>query len=225
MPVTAPVSTSPLLEGDSMSSDEFILRWEGMPDLRRAELIDGIVYMPSPVSRDHSECDIFLGGWLYTYAAATPGCLPNRDATWKMGPTNVPQPDLALTILPEYGGQSGVDGEYHAGAPELIVEVTVSSYSRDFGAKKRLYERMGVQEYLIALPRDRPIVAFSLSPSGFQEFRPESGILKSRAFPGLWLDLDALWALDIPRLNANLQQGIATPEHAAFTALLAERRR
>jgi len=226
MPLAAPVSTPPLFEGDCLSSDEFLRRWEEMPDLRHAELIEGIVYMSSPVSRHQDGCHVGLTAWLGNYAAATPGCFPALEGTWRMGPSNVPQPDLMLQILPECGGQSTVEGPYYAGAPELIVEVAVSSYSRDFGVKKRLYERMGVREYLIALPRRRKLVCHRLTAAGFESFEP--GTMGSSApgmFPGLWLDLDALWNLDLARMNTGLQQGLATPEHAAFAAQVASGKR
>lgn len=127
-------------------------------------------------------------------------------------------------IRPEYGGQARVEGQYHAGAPELIVEVAVSSYSRDFGAKKRLYERMGVREYIVAVPRARKVTSFELTPSGYQTFEPGiDGILRSRCFPGLWLHTAALWELDFARVNTVLQQGLATTDHAEFAAQLAAR--
>jgi Uma2 family endonuclease len=197
-----------------------------MPDLKRAELIEGIVYMSSPVSNHHDGCHIVLAAWLANYAAATPGCFPSLEGTWRMGRSDVPQPDLGLMIRPEYGGQSTVEGPYYAGAPELIVEVAVSSYSRDFGVKKRLYERVGVREYLIAVPRQWELVCHGLTPTGFQTFEPGTdGIFRSGIFPGLWLDLDALWNLDLARMNTLLQQGLATPEHAAFAAQVASGKR
>jgi Uma2 family endonuclease len=104
--------------------------------------------------------------------------------------------------------------------------VAVSSYSRDFGAKRRLYERMGVREYLIAVPRAEKLVSLSASPSGLRPFDPDdNGILRSACFPGLWLDTKALWAVDLQGMNAVLQQGLATPEHAAFVAQLASQKR
>jgi Uma2 family endonuclease len=226
MPLAAPVSPPPLFEGDCLSSDEFLRRWEEMPDLRRAELIEGIVYMSSPVSNHHDGCHILLATWLGVYAAATRGCYPSLEGTWRMGGSNVPQPDLALKILPEYGGQSTLEGPYQAGAPELIVEVAVSSYSRDFGVKKRLYERVGVREYLIAVPRQRKLDCHRLTHAGFQTFEPGTdGIFRSGMFPGLWLDMDALWSLDLARMNTVLQQGLATQEHAAFAAQVASGKR
>ena len=225
MPLAASVSTPPLLEGDSLTSDEFLRRWEEIPDLKHAELIDGIVCMPSPVGLNHGETQVFLGGWLGVYATSTPGCRPGMDGTWLMGELQIPQPDVSLRILPEYGGQSRLDGLYPAGAPELIVEVAVSSRSRDFGAKKRLYERAGVCEYVIAVPLRNEISWFERVESGFQAVEPGAdGIFRSRCFPGLWLDAGALWDLDLPRMNKALEAGLATPEHAEFVAQLAAAR-
>ncbi len=136
MPPAASVSTPPLLEGDSLTSEEFLRRWEEIPDLTRAELIDGIVSMPSPIGLRHGEIQIYLGQWLGFYTLATPGCRSAMETTWLMGEREVPQPDVTLRILPEYGGQSRVAGKYASGAPELIAEVAVSSRSRDFGAKE-----------------------------------------------------------------------------------------
>jgi Uma2 family endonuclease len=224
MSLAAPVSPPPLLESDCLTSGEFLRRWEAMPDLKRAELIDGIVYMPSPVGLNHGRFEFLLNTWLGFYAAGTPGCIGSLEATWLMGERNVPQPDIGLMILPEYGGRSRIEGQYHAGAPELIVEVAVSSYSRDFGAKKRLYERMGVLEYVIAVPGTREVWWFELTPSGYRTLEPGSdGIFRSRCFPGLWLDAAALWDLDLARINAAVQHGLATREHAAFAAQLAGR--
>ena len=225
MPLAAPVSTPPLLEGDSQTSEEFLRRWEQMPDVRRAELIDGIVFIPSPISRDHDAFRAFFAAWLSLYATATPGCYPGLDATWRMGDRQVPQPDAVLVILPEYGGQSKIAGDYYSGAPELIVEVAVSSHSRDFGAKKRLYEQMGVREYLIAVPREERLVSLALTPEGYRPQEADSdGAFRSICFPGLQLDFRALWRLDLQRMNSVLQQGLATAEHADFAAHLAAKK-
>ena len=221
--MAAHILPPPLREGDRLTSDEFMRRWEAMPDLKHAELIDGIVYMASPVSRRHSDCDAPLTGWLALYAAATPGCRVGSEGTWLMGPGNVPQPDNTLRILPEHGGQSRDEGEYSAGAPELVVEVAVSSRARDLGAKLKLYERSGVREYLIAVPGKNLLLWKELTAaSGFEPFEPDSdGIFRSRFFPGLWLDPAALWRLDLASLFDVLRQGLATPRHAEIAARLA----
>ncbi len=225
MSLAAPVAPPPLFEGDSLTRDEFLTRWDAMPDLRHAELLEGIVYMASPVSRDHGKYHSMLHLWLGCYSLGTPGSETSLDATWLMGASSVPQPDITLTIPPEIGGQSGVEGSNHSGAPELVVEVAFSSYSRDFGIKKRLYERMGVREYLIALPVARRLIWHILTPTGYRALEPDSdGLYKSLCFPGLWLDATALWNLDLAGINAAVQRGLTTPEHAAFAAQLAAKR-
>lgn len=154
MPATAIAFPSPIREGDRLESEEFLRRWEAMPDLKHAELIGGTVFlMPSPVSLLHSDIHDAMHGWLWTYKELTPGCHTGIECTWKMSLEDVPQPDLFLRILPEHGGQSRIEGVYTAGAPELIVEVSGSSLSRDLGIKLDLYRRVGVQEYLTVLLR------------------------------------------------------------------------
>ena len=226
MPMAAPVSPPPLRDGDRLTSDEFLARWEAMPELKHAELLDGIVYVPSPLSRVHATSHIRLSGWISSYEASTPGCEAGSDGTWLMGPRDVPQPDIGLRILPNRGGQSRDEGEYTAGAPELIVEVAASSRSRDLGVKRRLYERMGVREYVVALAREKQILWHILTPEGFQSLDPDADrIFRSRCFPGLWLDHAAFWTPDQARVLAVMDQGLATSEHAAFVAQLADMKR
>jgi Uma2 family endonuclease len=217
MSMSVPVLTPPLREGDRLTREEFLRRWEAMPDLYWAELIDGIVHMPSPVSRIHGGFHGRISGWLSFYAVATRGCELLSASTWLMSENSAPQPDLALCILPEQGGQSRDEGVYAAGAPELIVEVSHTTSARDTGVKLRLYERSGVREYLIVQPGKRRITWNELVDGKYREIEPSAdGLLRSRVFPGLWLDPVALWNNDLPGLAAAVQRGTATAEHADF---------
>ena len=114
-----------------------------------------------------------------------------------------------------------MEGVYPSGAPELIVEVAVSSRSRDFGAKKRLYERAGVQEYITVetlLPR---IVWRVLVDRSYREIQPDGdGVLRSQCFPGLWLDTEAFWAEDGGRMTATLNAGLESNAHREFVEQL-----
>src|ERR1700733_14826649 len=116
------LAKSKLVAGDFLSRDEFLRRWEASPKIRFAELIRGVVYMPSPLSLDHGEFDHYLSTWIGVYQAVTPGCKGCDNTTWLMGEKEVPQPEKALRILPEFGGQSRVQGKYPAGAPEFLAE-------------------------------------------------------------------------------------------------------
>src|SRR4051794_35372836 len=108
------LAQSELVAGDFLTRDEFLRRWEASPKVKYAELIQGVVYMPSPLSRDHGRPDFMLVTWLGTYAAAAPGCEGCTNTTWLMVGDETPQPDISLQILPEYGGRSRVQGRYPA---------------------------------------------------------------------------------------------------------------
>ena len=226
MPVAALELPTQLREGDRLTAAEFMRRWEAMPELKRAELIGGLVFMSSPLSLPHANAHLELGPWLWLYKDSTPGCDIGSDCTWLMGPKDVPQPDLFLRILPEYGGQSGVEGIYAAGAPELIVEVTGSSVSRDLGVKLELYRRAGVREYLTAMLHSRQIIWRQLVRGRYREIEPDDddGLLRSDAFPGLWLDPAAVWNPKIS-IRTAVEKGIQSPEHDAFVRRLASKLR
>lgn len=206
--------------GDRMSREEFLARWEQMPELKNAELIDGVVYMPSPVSKTHARFDAPVHVWLNHYAKHTPGCewLPN--ATWFML-ESAPQPDVSLYILPEYGGRTADENDIATGAPELVVEIAKSSPSYDLGPKLALYERAQVQEYVAALVEESRIEWRVLENGSYRLLQPDStGIFRSHTFPGLWLDSDAFWQRNEARLIAVLDEGLRSEEHAQFVASL-----
>jgi Uma2 family endonuclease len=221
MSMTAPVLTPPLREDERLTRDEFLRRWEAMPDLKWAELIDGIVHMPSPISTPHGDYHGRMFAWLAYYVADTCGCRLLPATTWLMSEDSAPQPDIALCIRPERGGQSREEGIYSAGAPELIVEISHTTITRDAGVKLRLYERNGVKEYLIVRPEMKQVIWRELSQNKYLEIAPGAdGILRSRVFPGLWLETRALWDGNYAGLAAIVQQGLATPEHAEFVRKL-----
>ena len=124
------IATPPPFErGDKLTRDEFMRRWEQHPEIKFAELIGGIVYMPSPLSREHGKSDNRVCGWLWVYHAHTPGTEAGNNTTTLML-ADAPQPDGYLRILPEYGGRSGDEGIYVSGAPELLTEVSLSGKMR-----------------------------------------------------------------------------------------------
>ena len=218
--MAVPVLPPRLRDGDRLTRDEFMRRWEQMPDLKRAELIDGIVCIPSPVSNTHGDYHGYLAGWLSCYILATPGVALGVATTWLMAGLDVPQPDLALRIKQEFGGQSHLEGEYAAGAPELIVEISHTTAARDKGIKLRLYERNGVREYITIRPKRKEIIWRELSEGSYHNLTPGTdGLFRSNIFPGLWLDPAPLWEGNLSGLAAAVQQGLATPEHAAFVEL------
>lgn len=206
------LSIEPLLlaPGDRMSREEFLRRWEQMPGLKFAELIGGVVYMPSPVSLPHADFDSLLNGLLFTYAARVPRSQPLVNATWLMAKDSAPQPDVSLRWVKEAGGRSWVEGTLAAGAPELAIEICASSRSYDLGPKLALYQSAGVQEYLAALIEERRIEWRYLDHGRYRLLKlHKDGTLRSRVFPGLWLDAAAFWKGDRAAMLAALEKGLA----------------
>ena len=185
-----------LQNGDHLSASEFLRRYHAMPEVKKAELVQGTVYMASPVRIDqHGDPDSLAQVWLGTYAIATPGVKSATNATTKLGPRDVPQPDGLLRYLPENGGQSTVVDGYLVGAPELVFEVSGSSASLDSHAKKEAYLQAGVREYLVWRTQTGEIDWWVREEDDYILLEPdEDGILRSRIFPGLWLDAAAMIA-------------------------------
>lgn len=220
------IDPPPFQAGDRLTREEFIHRWEFHPEIKFAELIGGVVYMPSPLTRQHGVTDNLVGGWLFSYHAETPGTEAGSNVTTFMEGEETPQPDQYLRILPEFGGRSGEEGKYLQGSPELLVEISVSSVSIDMNQKYDLYERAGVVEYLTILMYEREIRWHRLGAKGYQRIKPVSDtIWKSRVFPGLWLDGAALLASDAAAMLTTLRKGLRSPEHGTFVRKLAKRKK
>ena len=229
-PVTAVQPMSPLVvahvpelqNGDRLPRPEFERRYSAMPKVKKAELIEGVVYMPSPVShQDHGRPHIMLATWLGSYWYATPGTDAGDNSTIRLDWENEPQPDAMLRILPQCGGQSADEEPYIGGPPELVVEIAASSVSYDLHDKLRVYQRNGVREYLVWRVWDSAIDWFVLREGRFEPLPlTAAGHYQSGAFPGLWLDPAALIRGDFAQVTAVLQQGLASPEHSAFVARL-----
>ena len=217
----------PLQAGDRLTRPEFERRYEAMPRLKKAELIDGLVYMPSPVrakslGKPHAD----LTTWLGFYTAVTPGVETLSDATVRLDLDNEPQPDVLLRVVDACGGASRTtDDDYLAGAPELAAEVAASTASYDLHEKKRAYRRCGVQEYLVWRVDDGEIDWFALDEGAYRSLESsEDGLIESRVFPGLRLDAGALLRGDLAAVLDAARAGAATDAHAAFTQTLDDRR-
>ena len=222
---TASPTPPPLMPGDRLTRDEFLRRWEEHPEIKFAELIGGIVYMPSPTSREHGEREYLTAGWLCAYQAHTSGTSGGSNATVIMDDDS-PQPDVFLRILPECGGQSIDTGKFIGGGPEFITEICVSTAAYDLNQKLELYESFRVQEYLAVLMHEQEIRWHRLGQKGYHLLDPAGAMLwKSVEFPGLWLNGKALLAGDSAKLLATLRRGLRSPEHAAFAKKLAKKKK
>jgi Uma2 family endonuclease len=228
-PAQAPAPRLPRLEnGDRLTRAEFERRYEAMAEVKKAELIEGIVHMPSPVRIDvHGQPHGSVVGWLVAYCAATPGVQWGDNTTVRLDLDNEFQPDALLRIEASAGGQSRVtEGGYVEGAPELVVEVAASTVSIDRHAKLNAYRRNGVREYLIWEVLDRQVEWFALQDGEFVPLAPDDrGVIHSRVFPGLRLAVDALLEGKIATVLSEQQMGLAASEHREFVGTLEARSR
>jgi Uma2 family endonuclease len=213
----------PLENGDRLTRAEFERRYDAMPELKKAELIEGEVYMPSPVrhgghSHPHTQLVTLLG----MYEMETPGVEAGDNGSIRLDLDNEPQPDAYLIIRPERGGHVRIsEDDYLEGAPELVAEVASTSASYDLGKKLNAYRRSGVQEYIVWRVLDGQIDWFVNQDGRFEPLPPAAdGILRSRVFPGLWLDPLALLNGDKTKVKSTLQQGLETSEHIEFVEKL-----
>jgi Putative restriction endonuclease len=205
-----------LSPGDRMGLEEFLNRWEQSPELKFAELIDGVVYMPSPLSIGHSGWDGLVHSVLGYYALRSAVAKTFPNATWLLR-GSAPQPDLALSLKTEYGGKMATGPrELASGLPELVVEVCRSSRSYDLGPKLALYERAGVPEYLAILIEEERFEWRILEQGRYRIMEASDGIFRSRILPGLWIDEPAFWREDESRLLAVVDQGLSSPEFLEF---------
>jgi Uma2 family endonuclease len=214
----------PLEPGDHLDQKTFHERYEAMPPDIKAELIGGIVFMPSPAKLPHGRNTNKMAQWLGFYEIATPGIEVLDNTTSILADDSEPQPDAALRILESHGGQSHEnENEFLVGAPELVVEVASSSASYDLHSKLRDYERYGVKEYVVVVVRQEAVRWFVHDGQQFVEHPADAdGIFRSQLFGGLWLDPAALFARNLKRLREVVELGLASPEHAATVKRLAE---
>ena len=210
-----PLPVPPLENGDRLTRSEFERRYYTMHEVK-AELIEGIVYMSSPLRfRSHGKPHAYIMTWLGFYEASTPGVELGDNATVRLDADNEPQPDALLRIE---GGQSRIsEDDYVEGAPELIVEIAASSASFDLHEKLKVYRRNQVQEYLVWRVYESQIDWFRLREGEYIQLEPNTeATICSQVFAGLWLDKSALLAGNLAKVLEVLQQGLSTKEHQAF---------
>jgi Uma2 family endonuclease len=198
--MSQPTEGPPVLEsGDRLTREEFHRRYCARPDIRKAELVQGVVYVASPIRiRHHGDPHGLVVAWLRVFVAHTPGLrLAIEGSVYLAGDSEV-QPDVFLYWEPPRAGSGRLrDDDYLEGPPVLVVEVAASSASYDLHDKKEAYRRAGVPEYIVWRIVDRLIDWFHLQDGEYVLLEPdEDGVIESRILPGLRLPVESLLAGD-----------------------------
>ena len=221
--IAAP-NVPPLAEGERLSADEFRRRYWDVPETFWAELVDGVVYLDRNDGRYKAgHARLMLVGWLGHYQIFTPGLESAARVSHRLDPTTEVQPVAFLDLPASLGGRSFWDDERClADAPALVAETCPDANDLTLNGKLRAYERAGVRELIVWRTLDHEIDWFDLRQGAFIRRSPDPhGLIRSRVFPGLWLDPAKLLGDDGAGLLATMQAGHACPEHAAFVAKLA----
>ena len=211
----------PLIEGQRLDQPTFHARYEAMPPGTRAELINGVVYMPSPVASRARSCPwsrIWLARLLFgehPWYRDTDRYLDDPEL-----PERAPARCAVAHSCPEYGGRSRDSKGYIHDAPELVVEVSKATRYVNLGPKLEDYERAGVLEYIVRAVEPDEVFWFVLRNGRFDDLEPGTdGIYRSEVFPGLWLHpVAAPGGRHASGFAPWFDLGCATPEHAAFVA-------
>lgn len=205
---TRPRASPPLLHnGDKLEAIAFLERFEAMPELKKAELIDGIVFMGSPVSARHGKCENVLAGLFWFYSTHVLEVTASNNVTVKLDDETVLQPDLVL-YRTDPAGRTRQDGKYLSGAPELVAEISVSSIARDLHMKKEACRRAGVLEYLVWDLEAAVIHWWTLRAGAYDPLPETKGSVASAVFPKLVLNVAALKAGDGPEALKTLQDAL-----------------
>ena len=215
----------PLENGDRLTREEFHRRYEAMPENVKAELIEGVVYMASPVRvKKHGKPHARIMGFLSYYQFTTKNIDLLDNVTYIANEKYEPQPDAVLRIEENYGGKSWINiNDYLEGAPELVVEIASSSASYDLHDKLEMYEQKGVQEYIVWRVLDNQIDWFGLEKEKYKKFvRNKQGIIESKVSPGLRLNVKAMLKDDLQKVLSDLQKGLESKKYKDFVGQLSK---
>jgi Uma2 family endonuclease len=194
----------PILEsGDRLTRAEFHRRYGDRPDILKAELVEGVVYVGQPTRDDvHGEPQGLMVTWLGVFRAGTTGVRMSVEPTVYLDADNEVRPDAILRWESSGRTTRRPDG-YIEGAPELIVEIAASSASYDLHDKLNAYRRNGVAEYIVWRTADGEIMWFRLEEGAYVVVQPNAdGIIESAVFPGLRLNVPAMLAGDLAAVLA-----------------------
>lgn len=143
-----------------------------LPDGKRAELIDGNLYMMAPPNTKHQLIMNDINIAVYNYTKSKGGKCKVIPAPFAVflenadGNTNYVEPDISVICDPDKLNDKGCNG-----APDWIIEiVSPSSRKMDYITKTNLYMNAGVKEYWIVDPMREIVMVYKASEDAVPVF-------------------------------------------------------
>ena len=177
------------LERVLLTAEDFL---EWLDPEHSADLIDGEIFMHSPVSIRHAELLNFLDAILRIYIDEHQlGRLFREEVAVRLSSRNVFQPDLAFYRAQR---EDRIHDNHVEGAPDLVVEaLSPRTADRDVGVKFAEYEQHGVTEYWVLDPETLAHRCYRRDGELLVEYAVGAARIESRAVPGFfvlreWLD-------------------------------------
>jgi Uma2 family endonuclease len=176
---------------EQMTAEEFFC---DAPEDRKAELIDGVMIMPSPAHDTHEALFHFLFRLLGDYVEEnTLGTIRGSRTAVELDVDQAPEPDILFVARER---RNIIRPKGIVGAPDLVIEILSASTARnDRGPKFRAYQRAGVRElWLIDPYGPAGTEFFQLQNGRFVPTAPDdNGRIHSIAVHGFWIDVQWLW--------------------------------
>ena len=180
-------------------------------DDRKADLIDGVIYVAPPDSLRANQLTAFV---LRLFQGFVEGCAIGGHVffcryAFRLSEFSAPEPDVAY-VRPERVGLVEEGGM--RGGPDVAVEVVSrESRHRDYDLKRRLYEEASVPEYWMIDPIQQRVEFLVLEEGRYQlAALEENRLFRSRALPGFWIDVDWLLADPHPPATRCLEDILGT---------------
>lgn len=216
---TTDLEIPPLRDGDRLTADEFHRRYEAMPHIINANLINGVVYVTPHFRCAHGEANATLCGLFGSYTRRLHGIQELINITWRVDAHNEPQPNFVARYTSRRNGNSRYDSDgFLTGVPEFVGEIADDdTVELDAGPKRELYQRIGVREYFLWRVREKRIDWWGLVDGIYQPVPTDhAGVAHSRVFPGFRVNIPVLLRDDARQVADTIDTGLASPEYQAF---------
>lgn len=132
-------------------------QYEALPEDKRVEVFDGVVYDMASPSQEHQIISMELSTVLNTYIKVKKGSCRVFHAPFDVKlsdqPLTIVQPDLMIIC-----DKDKLDGKRCNGAPDFVIEiVSPDNPADDYIRKLYYYKNAGVREYWIVDPRRKTV--------------------------------------------------------------------